>query len=62
MWMIFALGTLFDLDSPPSAAEAHEYYLLARLSLRFAPPAHDTTLTSIQTMVSALSGAAGGPF
>ncbi|KAH9932118.1 uncharacterized protein BXZ73DRAFT_90043 [Epithele typhae] len=51
MWMIFALGTLFDLDRPPYAAEAHEYYLLARLALRFAPPAHDTTLISIQTMI-----------
>ena len=51
MWMIFALATLFDTNMPPYAVEAHEYYLLARMSLRFAPPAHDTTLTAIQTLV-----------
>ena len=51
MWMIYALATLFDVDTPPYAIEAHEYYLLSRLSLRFAPPQHDTTLTSIQTLV-----------
>ncbi|PIL31283.1 transcription factor [Ganoderma sinense ZZ0214-1] len=51
MWMIYALSTLFDVNTPPYAIEAHEYYLLSRLSLRFAPPAHDTTLTSIQTMI-----------
>ncbi|EJF67345.1 hypothetical protein DICSQDRAFT_151630 [Dichomitus squalens LYAD-421 SS1] len=51
MWMIYALATLYDLKTPPYAVEAHEYYLLSRLSLRFAPPAHDTTLTAIQTMI-----------
>ncbi|OCH95704.1 hypothetical protein OBBRIDRAFT_830653 [Obba rivulosa] len=51
MFMIFALGTLFDLNLPPYAVEAHEYYLLSRLCLRYAPPAHDTTLLAIQTMI-----------
>ncbi|KAI0652601.1 fungal-specific transcription factor domain-containing protein [Trametes meyenii] len=51
LWMIYALATLFDPNSPPYAVEAQEYYLLARASLRFAPPAHDTTLTAIQSMI-----------
>ncbi|KAI0778882.1 fungal-specific transcription factor domain-containing protein [Trametes elegans] len=51
MLMILALGTLFDLNMPPYAAEAHEYYLFARVCLRWAPPAFDTTLTSIQTLI-----------
>ncbi|KAI1790935.1 fungal-specific transcription factor domain-containing protein [Ganoderma leucocontextum] len=51
MWMIYALATLFDVNTPPYAVEAHEYYLLSRLSLRYAPPAHDTTLTAIQTLI-----------
>ncbi|KAH9897656.1 hypothetical protein C8Q73DRAFT_787911 [Cubamyces lactineus] len=51
LFMIFALATLFDLDMPPYAAEAHEYYLIARLALRWAPPAYDTTLASIQSMI-----------
>lgn len=49
--MIFALATLFDLNMPPYAAEAHEYYLVARIALRWAPPAYDTTLASIQALV-----------
>ncbi|KAI0370472.1 hypothetical protein BV20DRAFT_1035925 [Pilatotrama ljubarskyi] len=49
--MIFALGTLFDLNMPAYAAEAHEFYLLARCSLRWAPPAFDTTLASIQALI-----------
>ncbi|GBE77611.1 hypothetical protein SCP_0104910 [Sparassis crispa] len=51
LFAIFALATLFDLDAPPYAIEAHEYYLLARLCLRFAPPIRDTTLTAVQSLV-----------
>lgn len=51
LWIIYALATLYDPNTPPYAVEAQEYYLLARVALRFAPPAHDTTLTAIQTMV-----------
>ncbi|KAI0354704.1 hypothetical protein OH77DRAFT_1425802 [Trametes cingulata] len=51
MWIIYALATLLDTNKPPYAVEAQEYYLLARVALRFAPPAHDTTLTAIQTMI-----------
>ncbi|KAI0713141.1 fungal-specific transcription factor domain-containing protein [Cerioporus squamosus] len=51
MWMVYALATLFDTNQAPYAVEAHEYYLLSRMSLRYAPPAHDTTLTAIQTMI-----------
>ncbi|KAH9897653.1 fungal-specific transcription factor domain-containing protein [Cubamyces lactineus] len=51
LWIIYALATLFDQNMPPYAVEAHEYYLLSRAALRFAPPAHDTTLPAIQTMI-----------
>ncbi len=51
LWIIYALATLYDPNTPPYAVEAQEYYLLSRVALRFAPPAHDTTLTAIQTMV-----------
>ncbi|RPD64668.1 hypothetical protein L226DRAFT_565357 [Lentinus tigrinus ALCF2SS1-7] len=51
MWMVYALATLLDVNKAPYAVEAHEYYLLSRLALRYAPPAHDTTLTAIQTMI-----------
>ncbi|KAI8981354.1 fungal-specific transcription factor domain-containing protein [Trametes punicea] len=51
VFMIFALATLFDPNMPPYAAEAHEYYLIARIALRWAPPAYDTTLASIQSLI-----------
>ncbi|TFK85568.1 hypothetical protein K466DRAFT_587982 [Polyporus arcularius HHB13444] len=51
MWMVYALATLLDVNQSPYAVEAHEYYLLSRMALRYAPPAHDTTLTAIQTMI-----------
>ncbi|EIW63909.1 uncharacterized protein TRAVEDRAFT_157688 [Trametes versicolor FP-101664 SS1] len=51
LWIIYALATLYDPNTPPYAVEAQEYYLLSRVALRFAPPAHDTTLTAIQTMI-----------
>ncbi|CDO73376.1 hypothetical protein BN946_scf185013.g10 [Trametes cinnabarina] len=44
-------ATLFDLNMPPYAAEAHEYYLISRIALRWAPPTYDTTLASIQTLI-----------
>ena len=50
MWMVYALATLLDVNKAPYAVEAHEYYLLSRLALRYAPPAHDTTLIAIQTI------------
>lgn len=49
--MIFALATLFDMKMPPYAAEGMEYYILARIALRWAPPTYDTTLAAIQAMV-----------
>lgn len=51
--MVFALGSLFDTDQPPNSLTSREYFLLARLCLRFAPPAKDTTLWAIQSIVSA---------
>ncbi|CCL98901.1 uncharacterized protein FIBRA_00908 [Fibroporia radiculosa] len=51
MFMVFALGTLFDMESSPSAIEAHEYYILSRICLRCAPPIQDTTLTAVQTII-----------
>lgn len=49
--MVFALATLFDCDMPPYSVESYEYYILARLALRFAPPMYDTTLMAVQSMV-----------
>ncbi|OJT04515.1 hypothetical protein TRAPUB_4785 [Trametes pubescens] len=49
--MIFALAMLFDTNMPPYAAEAHEWYLIARIALRWAPPAYDTTLASLQALI-----------
>ncbi|KAH9932119.1 uncharacterized protein BXZ73DRAFT_90044 [Epithele typhae] len=51
LFMIFALATLFDLNMPPYCSEAHEYLLFARICLRWAPPAYDTTLPAIQTLL-----------
>lgn len=50
--MVFALASLFDSDQPPNSLTSREYFLLARLCLRFAPPARDTTLWAIQSIVS----------
>ena len=49
--MVFALAALFDPDAHPNSAEAREYFLLARLCLRFASPQQDTTLWAIQSIV-----------
>ena len=54
LFMIFALATLYDPKMPPYSAEAQEYYLLARIALRWAPPAYDTTLAAIQSLVRGL--------
>ncbi|TFK85569.1 hypothetical protein K466DRAFT_587983 [Polyporus arcularius HHB13444] len=51
LFMIFALATLYDPNMPPYSAEAQEYYLLARIALRWAPPAYDTTLAAIQSLL-----------
>ncbi|PIL31282.1 transcription factor [Ganoderma sinense ZZ0214-1] len=51
LFMIFALATLFDMKMPPYSAEAMEYYILARIALRWAPPTYDTTLAAIQAML-----------
>lgn len=50
--MVFALGSLFDADQPANSVESREYYLLARLCLRFASPQQNTTLWAIQSLVS----------
>ncbi len=52
LFMIFALATLFDMKMPPYSAEALEYFALARIALRWAPPSYDTTLAAIQAMAS----------
>ncbi|KAI1790939.1 hypothetical protein LXA43DRAFT_973323 [Ganoderma leucocontextum] len=51
LFMIFALATLFDMTMPPYSVEALEYYILARIALRWAPPSYDTTLAAIQAML-----------
>ncbi|RPD64670.1 hypothetical protein L226DRAFT_528955 [Lentinus tigrinus ALCF2SS1-7] len=51
LFMIFSLATLYDPTMPPYSVEAQEYYLLARIALRWAPPAYDTTLAAIQSLL-----------
>lgn len=49
--MVCALASLFDPEMPPYSIEAFEYYVLARLALRYAPPMFDTTLMAVQSIV-----------
>ncbi|KAF8650271.1 hypothetical protein AX16_005325 [Volvariella volvacea WC 439] len=51
IFIIFALGALFDPHREPYSASAHEYYRLARTTLNLAPPVTETTLASIQTLI-----------
>ncbi|KAF8886430.1 fungal-specific transcription factor domain-containing protein [Gymnopilus junonius] len=51
LFIIFAIATLFSPNKQPFSVEADEYYHLSRAALGFAPPFHETTLTSIQAMI-----------
>ncbi|KAI0706170.1 hypothetical protein BC835DRAFT_1312763 [Cytidiella melzeri] len=51
LFIIFALATALDPKSEPYAFPGLEYYLLARLCLRFDSPVYETTLWSIQSLI-----------
>ncbi|KAJ3547759.1 hypothetical protein NM688_g5369 [Phlebia brevispora] len=51
LFMVFALASLFDPEQPSNSDAAREYFLLARLCLRFASPQQDTTLWAIQSLI-----------
>lgn len=52
LFIIFAIAELFNPETQPYAPEAHEYYHLSRVALQFSPPIYDSTMTSIQALVS----------
>ena len=54
LFIVFAIATLFDSNTQPYSSQAQVYYHLSRTSLSFAPPYHETTLASIQTLVSSI--------
>jgi hypothetical protein len=54
LYIIFAIATLFDSNTQPYSSQAQVYYHLSRTSLSFAPPYLETTLASIQTLVSSI--------
>ena len=51
LYMVFALGTLFDLDQPFLSVEATRYYQLARASLSLDSPLENQTIPAIQALV-----------
>ncbi|KJA19220.1 hypothetical protein HYPSUDRAFT_44475 [Hypholoma sublateritium FD-334 SS-4] len=51
LFIIFAVAELFNLKKLPYTPEAHEYYHLSRVALQFSPPANDTTLQGIQSLI-----------
>jgi hypothetical protein len=52
LFVIFALGALFDPARPPFSIESQEYYLLSRVShINFAEPIFKTTSTAVITLV-----------
>ncbi|KAJ3503179.1 hypothetical protein NLJ89_g8550 [Agrocybe chaxingu] len=55
LFIVFALATLFDPSSPPYAPEGHEYFYLSRAAFNLSQPYRETTLTTIQTLVSHFS-------
>jgi hypothetical protein len=52
LYVVFAIAELFNPEAQAYTPEAHEYYHLSRVALQFSPPTYDTTLSSIQTLVS----------
>ncbi|KIJ93761.1 hypothetical protein K443DRAFT_643750 [Laccaria amethystina LaAM-08-1] len=51
LFIIFAIATHFDPNTPPYSIEAQEYYHLSRTSLSLSPPVRETTLASIQAVI-----------
>ena len=51
LFSIFALASLFDLGRPAYSIEAHEYYILSRVSLEFSSPCATATLQTVFALV-----------
>ncbi|TCD62867.1 hypothetical protein EIP91_006273 [Steccherinum ochraceum] len=51
LFMVFALASSLDMEKLPYAVEAREYYFMARLALKCAPPTHDCTLWALQSLI-----------
>ncbi|KAH8099453.1 fungal-specific transcription factor domain-containing protein [Cristinia sonorae] len=51
LFMVFALASSLDLEKPAYQTEAREYYFMARLALKCAPPVTDCTLWAIQSLI-----------
>lgn len=52
LYMVFALGTLFDLEKPYLSIESTQYYQLARASLSIDSVLEHQTIPAIQALVS----------
>lgn len=52
LYMVFALGTLFDLEKPYLSIEGTQYYQLARASLSIDSVLEHQTIPAIQALVS----------
>ncbi|KAJ8462374.1 hypothetical protein ONZ45_g17961 [Pleurotus djamor] len=51
LFIIIAIGLLFDPTRPPYSDDAHEYFLLSRAALNLSPPTIHTTLNAILTLM-----------
>lgn len=51
LYMVLALGTLFDLDQPYLSVEATQYYQLARAALSLDSVLEHQTIPAIQALV-----------
>ena len=61
LYMVFALGTLFDLEKPYLSVEATQYYQLARASLSIDSVLEHQTIPAIQALVSVFPYLCGRP-
>ena len=52
LYMVFALGTLMDLEKPYLSVEATQYYQLARASLALDSILEHQSIPAIQALVS----------
>ncbi|KAK7063598.1 Zn(2)-C6 fungal-type domain-containing protein [Favolaschia claudopus] len=51
LFVVFAIAAILDPSKHPYSIEAQEYYYLSRAALSLAPPARETTLAAIQTLI-----------
>jgi hypothetical protein len=54
LYMVLALGTLFDLEKPPNSPEATHYYQLGRAALSLDSVLEKQTILAIQALVRKL--------